>query len=36
MREQRHAISHVSVGVLLKDMGYSRQRIRKTLVRGNR
>ncbi len=30
LREQGHAISHVSVGVLLKDMGYSLQGHRKT------
>ena len=31
LSEQGHAISHVSVGVLLKDMGYSLQGNRKTL-----
>ena len=31
LRAQGHAISHATVGVLLKDMGYSRQGNRKTL-----
>ena len=36
LRQQGHKISHVTVGVLLKDLGYSLQGNRKTLEGGNR